>query len=104
MPRNNTDPRIDTYIEALPVWQQAICRQVRDLAHAADPEHARSDQAYRSHSRRLVAGGRRPTPRGTGRGSACCSVAGAILLGVRVRAGELGSVRSAGPLVLVATG
>lgn len=38
MPRNNTDPRVDTYIEALPEWQQAICRQVRDLAHAADPE------------------------------------------------------------------
>jgi hypothetical protein len=36
MPRNNTDPRIDTYIEPLPVWQQAICREVRDLAHAAD--------------------------------------------------------------------
>ena len=38
MPRNNTDPRIDTYIEALPVWQQAICCQVRVLAHAADSE------------------------------------------------------------------
>ena len=38
MPRNNTDPRVDVYIEALPEWQQAICRQVRDLAHAADPE------------------------------------------------------------------
>jgi hypothetical protein len=38
MPRNNTDPRVDVYIEALPQWQQAICRQVRDLVHAADPE------------------------------------------------------------------
>src|ERR1700730_17801309 len=38
MPRNNTDPRVDAYIEALPEWQQAICRQVRALAHAADPE------------------------------------------------------------------
>ena len=38
MPRNNTDPRVDKYIDALPEWQQAICRQVRDLAHAADPE------------------------------------------------------------------
>jgi hypothetical protein len=38
MPRNNTDPRVDAYIKALPEWQQAICRQVRDLAHAADPE------------------------------------------------------------------
>ena len=32
------DPRVDAYIEALPAWQQAICRKVRDLAHAADPE------------------------------------------------------------------
>ena len=38
MPRNNTDPRVDAYIDALPEWQQAICRQIRDLAHAADPE------------------------------------------------------------------
>jgi len=38
MQRNNTDPRVDVYIEALPEWQQAICRKVRDLAHAADPE------------------------------------------------------------------
>jgi len=29
---------VDVYIEALPEWQQAICRKVRDLAHAADPE------------------------------------------------------------------
>ena len=35
-----TDPRVDAYIEALPDWQQAICRQVRDLVHAADPEVA----------------------------------------------------------------
>ncbi len=33
-----TDPRVDAYIAALPAWQQAICRQVRDLVHAADPE------------------------------------------------------------------
>jgi hypothetical protein len=33
-----TDPRVDTYIDALPDWQQAICREVRDLVHAADPE------------------------------------------------------------------
>jgi hypothetical protein len=32
------DPRVDTYIAALPEWQQAICRQVRDLVHAADRE------------------------------------------------------------------
>jgi hypothetical protein len=34
------DPRVDTYIEALPDWQRAICRQVRELVHAADPEVA----------------------------------------------------------------
>jgi hypothetical protein len=33
-----TDPRVDAYIDALPAWQQAICRRVRDLVHAADPE------------------------------------------------------------------
>ena len=38
MPRNNTDPGVDAYIDGLPAWQQAICRQVRDLIHAADPE------------------------------------------------------------------
>jgi len=32
------DPRVDAYIDALPEWQQAICRRVRDLAHEADPE------------------------------------------------------------------
>ena len=31
-----TAPRVDTYIDALPEWQQDICRQVRDLVHAAD--------------------------------------------------------------------
>jgi len=37
MPRNSRDPRVDAYIKALPAWQQVICRQVRTLAHAADP-------------------------------------------------------------------
>ena len=32
------DPRVDAYIDALTDWQQAICREVRDLVHAADPE------------------------------------------------------------------
>jgi hypothetical protein len=32
------DPRVDEYIDALPEWQQAICREVRGLVHAADPE------------------------------------------------------------------
>jgi hypothetical protein len=31
------DERVDAYIDALPGWQQTICRQVRDLVHAADP-------------------------------------------------------------------
>ena len=30
------DPRVDAYIDALPAWQQAICREVRDLVHGAD--------------------------------------------------------------------
>ena len=34
------DPRVDAYIESLPQWQKGICRQVRDLVHAADPEVA----------------------------------------------------------------
>lgn len=33
-----TDRRVDAYIDALPDWQQAICREVRDLVHAADAE------------------------------------------------------------------
>jgi hypothetical protein len=32
------DPRVDAYIDALPDWQQAICREVRHLVHAADPD------------------------------------------------------------------
>lgn len=32
------DPRVDAYIDALPDWQQAVCREVRDLVHAADPD------------------------------------------------------------------
>ena len=32
------DQRVDAYIDALPPWQQDICRQVRDLVHGADPE------------------------------------------------------------------
>jgi hypothetical protein len=32
------DPRVDAYIEALPAWQQAVCREVRALVHAADPD------------------------------------------------------------------
>lgn len=32
------DPRVDDYIDALPLWQAAICAEVRELVHAADPE------------------------------------------------------------------
>ena len=31
-----SDPRVDAYIDALPDWQQAVCREVRELLHAAD--------------------------------------------------------------------
>ena len=44
------DPRIDAYIDGLPEWQQAICRQVLELVHTADPEVAetikRTDRPY----------------------------------------------------------
>jgi len=44
------DSRVDAYIDALPPWQQAICREVRGLVHAADPEVAetikRTTQPY----------------------------------------------------------
>jgi hypothetical protein len=31
------DPRVDRYIDALPGWQQEICREVREIVHQADP-------------------------------------------------------------------
>jgi hypothetical protein len=34
----SADPRVDAYIKGLPDWQQAVCRKVRDLVHAADAE------------------------------------------------------------------
>ncbi len=37
-PSYQTVPRVDAYIDALPDWQQAICRRLRELIHAADPE------------------------------------------------------------------
>jgi hypothetical protein len=44
------DPRVDAYIDALPAWQQAICREVRALVHAADPDVVetikRTDRPY----------------------------------------------------------
>ena len=30
--------RVDAYIDALLPWQQAICREVRELVHEVDPE------------------------------------------------------------------
>ena len=32
------DPRVDDYINSLPRWQQNVCKQVRNIVHAADPE------------------------------------------------------------------
>ena len=29
---------VDAYIRALPAWQQAICTEVRELVHEADPD------------------------------------------------------------------
>jgi len=44
------DPRIDAYIDALPAWQQAVCREVRALVHSADREVVetikRTDRPY----------------------------------------------------------
>jgi hypothetical protein len=37
-PRYQTDPRVEEYIDALPDWQQAICRRLRELIRAADRE------------------------------------------------------------------
>jgi hypothetical protein len=37
-PSSRRDPGVDEYIDALPAWQQAVCRQVRELVHEADPE------------------------------------------------------------------
>jgi hypothetical protein len=33
-----TDPRVDEYIQGLPEWQQAVCREVREIVHSADPQ------------------------------------------------------------------
>ncbi|WP_223932937.1 DUF1801 domain-containing protein [Arthrobacter sp. StoSoilB5] len=31
-------PGVDSYIEALPDWQRAVCEELRDLIHEAEPE------------------------------------------------------------------
>ena len=50
MTEPNSDPRVDAYIDHLPAWQQSICRRVRHLVHAADPEVTetikRTDRPY----------------------------------------------------------
>jgi hypothetical protein len=38
MMTSQKDSRIDTYIETLPLWQQIICKQVRNMVHAADSQ------------------------------------------------------------------
>jgi hypothetical protein len=44
MPRNNTDPRVDAYIGALPEWQQAICHQAgREDQRAGPHDHVQTD-------------------------------------------------------------
>ena len=35
-----TDSRVDAWIDALPDWQQDICREVRGLVHEADADVA----------------------------------------------------------------
>ncbi len=46
----DADPRVDAYLDALPGWQQAVCRQVRELVHDADPDVVetikRTDRPY----------------------------------------------------------
>jgi hypothetical protein len=46
----NADPRVDAYIDALPSWQEVVCRQVRSLVHEADAEVVetikRTDRPY----------------------------------------------------------
>jgi hypothetical protein len=48
--RYEKDPRVDAYIDSLQPWQRAICREVRDLVHAADSEVVetikRTDRPY----------------------------------------------------------
>jgi hypothetical protein len=34
----DSDPRVDAYIDALPAWQRIALTEVRTLIHEADPE------------------------------------------------------------------
>jgi hypothetical protein len=38
METGNANPAVDAYIEAMPPWQQAVARRVRELIHEAEPE------------------------------------------------------------------
>ena len=38
MGKYRADLRVDDYINRLPEWQTVICRQIRDIVHAADLE------------------------------------------------------------------
>ena len=44
------DPRIDAYIDALPEWQRLVCREIREIVHAADDDVTetikRTDRPY----------------------------------------------------------
>jgi len=33
----STNPQVDTYITELPIWQQEICRTIRQWIHEAEP-------------------------------------------------------------------
>ena len=35
---SRTDPRVDTYIDAMPPWQADLAQRVRRVVHEADPE------------------------------------------------------------------
>jgi hypothetical protein len=47
---SDSDPRIDAFIDALPEWQRVVCRQIRELVMASDPDVAetikRTDRPY----------------------------------------------------------
>ena len=58
------DERVDAYIDALPDWQRAICRQVRELVHAADSEV--SETIKRGRQAYFVLQGNSRAPRGQG--------------------------------------
>ena len=50
-----SDPRVDASIDGLPGWQQDICREIRDLVHAVDPEVTEKHKAlFRVAGQRLL--------------------------------------------------